>query len=59
MEGGYVMRDMKLLDTCKRCKGNLTIMESVREHDNQVCLVIRCLNCFEHPLEEVLEVKTK
>ena len=53
------MQDIKLLKTCEYCGAHLTLMESIRLDDShQLCLVIRCLNCGGHQVEEVMEVKS-
>jgi rRNA maturation protein Nop10 len=52
------MNDIKLLEICPVCGSNITLMESVRVEDGQLCLVKRCLNCFQYPIQEMVEVKT-
>lgn len=52
------MKDIRLAQRCIYCKSSLTLMESIRSDDTQqLCLVIRCLICGRHPVEEVVEVK--
>ena len=51
------MEDIKLLELCKHCKKPLTLMASCRGKDDEILtnsyLVIRCLSCGQHPLEEI------
>lgn len=57
-EKGENMQDIKLWQTCDWCGAHLTLMESIRLDDSQqLCLVIRCLTCGRHPVEEVAEIK--
>lgn len=51
------MKDINLLETCKNCGKNLTLMESVRISDHSLWAVKRCLECGSHPVEEVSELK--
>jgi len=57
------MEDIKLLELCKHCKNPLTLMTSCRGEDDEVpgklyndYLVIRCLNCGQHPITEVVRL---
>ena len=47
------MQDIKLLEKCKKCEENLTLMESQRHPEGTLWTVKRCLNCGGHPVEEV------
>jgi hypothetical protein len=44
------MHDIKLLETCKKCGANLTLMSSIRCEDGTSWLVKRCLNCGGHQI---------
>lgn len=50
------MKDIILLETCEKCGGNLTLMESVRTDDGSLWLVKRCLHCHERHVEEVVQI---
>ena len=51
------MKDIKLVEKCKTCNNNLTLMGSVRaDESRKVFLVKRCLSCGSHPVEEVIEI---
>lgn len=46
------MKDIKIWELCKECAKPLSLIASCREDDTSY-LVIRCLNCGQHPLEEI------
>lgn len=48
-----IMKDLKLLEKCKKCGEHLTLMESQRHPEGTVWTVKRCLKCGGHPVEEV------
>lgn len=50
------MKDILLFETCEKCGGNLTLMNSIRHPDGIEFLVKRCLCCGGHPLEELVRV---
>lgn len=50
------MEDIKLLEKCPICNGNLTLMESISSDTYTLWLVKRCLNCHSYPVEEVIKV---
>ena len=54
-----VIFDMTIVERCLICNVNLTLMESCRndgETGQKLFLVKRCLNCGDHPVEEVIEL---
>jgi hypothetical protein len=50
------MQDIKLLETCKQCGDNLTLMESQRHPEGTLWAVKRCLKCGGHTVEEVVQL---
>ena len=56
----FHMEDLKLFNLCKKCSKPLTLMESCRgefsDNSNNSYLVIRCLNCGQHPIEEIVRL---
>ena len=53
------MKDIKLFEVCKKCGKNLTLMASIRIADDTLWAVKRCLECGNHPVEEVVELKSE
>lgn len=53
------MQDIKLLETCKKCSENLTLMESVQYPEGTVWAVKRCLNCGGHGIEPVVRLHSE
>lgn len=49
------MDDIKILETCRVCGSPLTLMGSINEK-GELWAVKRCLNCFSHPAEEVVQL---
>lgn len=48
------MEDIKILKICGTCHKPLTLLESCRSDDSKTSyLVIKCLYCGDHPLEEI------
>jgi len=50
------MKDIGLLEQCDKCGGHLTLMESVSNDDGSLWLVKRCLMCYGHGAEEVIQI---
>ena len=53
------MNDIGLLERCDKCGGHLTLMESISNDDGSLWLVKRCLVCYGHGAEEVIQVSSE
>jgi len=57
------MEDIKIWKLCEECAKPLTLMASCRGEEDEIpgklfndYLVIRCLNCGQHPVKEIVRL---